>query len=153
VAAILERGDIIPDFTLCNHSGDSISSRSFYMRRILVLVLLPDTLSPDWAEWLTDLAAEMRTVSDDDAVLLVILPGKVQEAARNLQSSDMGMHCLIDEDGAVRRRFGDTPLVGQLLVTNRNGVVYHVVSGKPGEPGFAPDEVPGWVEFVACQCS
>ncbi|MEX2426554.1 MAG: redoxin domain-containing protein [Thermomicrobiaceae bacterium] len=149
----LEQGMIFPDFTLDDIHGNTVSSRSFYMRRILVVALVPNSQSSAWSTWLRDLSSSMNSVDEADAVALVILPAESLPDIAEVDNQDQRVRILVDPEGKARERFKLPPSTGQLIVANQHGVVYHTVTGNPDDPGFEPDEIPGWVEFVACRCS
>ena len=146
---VLERGQTIPDFTLPDAHGETVSSRSFYMRRNFVIALLPDGLDEAWSRWLARLQSALRNVPDGDAVCLIVGGDELAE----VEPGESTCYLLVDRDRTIRSRVGVADEQGQLIITDRYGVIFHVATGYPVSPELAPDEVPGWVEFIACRCS
>lgn len=149
----LERGAIIPDFTLENTEGETVSSRSFYMRRNYVIVLLPETIDRQWETWLQQLNQAIEQIPPRDVICLIIAqPGTLSPVAIKRCSSPR-IQTLIDSTGRARERFDHSPSSGRLLITNQYGVIFHTATGDPATPGLDPSDIPNWVELIACRCS
>jgi peroxiredoxin len=149
----LERGQVIPDFTLDDIYGETVSSRSFYMRQNLILALLPEEENDEWKEWLTTLSAAVQSIPERDAICLMIFSPTWRNTITNLYSNGNQIKLLIDQEGKVRNHFGHPGGDGQLIITDRYGVVFHTATGQPSTPGLSAAEVPGWIELIACRCS
>ena len=150
----IERGQTIPDFTLSAHNGETVSSRSYYIHRNLVIALLPDRIGPEWESWLERLSAARGQVDTADAQFLVIASDAVsgiQDFAE--RSATRSLKVLIDQRGDIRQKLGADEHAGQLLITDRYGVVFQSAAGQATDKAIDPPEIPGWVEFIYCRCS
>lgn len=149
----LQRGAIIPDFTLENTEGETVSSRSFYMRRNYVIVLLPETIDHQWETWLQQLNQSIEQIPPRDVICLIVaLPGTLSPDAIETLSSPR-IQTLIDSSGRARERFDHSPSTGRLLITDQYGVIFHAASGDPETPELDPSDIPNWIELIACRCS
>lgn len=150
----IHRGEVIPDFTLPDSSGDQVSSRGFYLRRNLVIAFLPGRLSEEWRTWVSRLVESMMPVPVSDAQVFLIAPNTQVLAAIEEQTAPAAnVTALVDASGRIAERFGYGGDSGLLIVTDRFGVVFHLVTGEPDSDEMNPGAIPGWVEFIACQCS
>lgn len=145
------QGQVVPDFTLPDRQGNPVSSRSAYMRRNMIIGILPMTIDDRWASWLENLSNAVSRIPDSDSACFVLAGPDLSE----LPEVDPGVNLLNDNDGSVRRKFEIQAASneGRLIITNRHGLIYHTATGSPDDPGMDPGELPGWVEFVACRCS
>jgi peroxiredoxin len=150
-----QRGQVIPDFTLDDIYGETVSSRVFYMRQNLIIALIPKEASDEWKEWLTTLSAAVQSIPERDAVCLMIFPPEWRATISNLYSNGNQIKLLIDHEGTVASRFDQsiTAGEGQLLITDRYGVIFHAATGEPSTPGLSAAEVPEWIELITCRCS
>jgi peroxiredoxin len=150
---ILRREDVIPDFTLRDAAGTPVSSRSFYMRRNIVVVFVPEGGIESWHDWAERLAEAMMTVPVSDAQAFVITPNEgTLSRIHEITKSAENITALVDPDGRISERFGYGGEQGLLLVTDRFGTVFHAASGDPEAADLDPARVPEWIEFIACQC-
>jgi hypothetical protein len=153
-ASAFERNQIIPDFTLQNVAGETVSSRSYYMHRNYVLALLTDTIDEEWMDWISRLRSTVESIpaADGEVVCLVVAqPGS--EAVLEQIGLTNRFQILIDEKSIAEERFKHDLEQGTLLVTDRYGVVFHSASGEPSSPEMSPEDVPSWIELIACRCS
>jgi peroxiredoxin len=151
---VLERGQVIPDFTLPDVAGEMVSSRSYYMRRNYIIALLPEQRPSEWEDWLGDLSREATSLDDRDVITLVVLPETWRDSAKGKTSDNKQIRWLMDSDGDARRRFGHGPEAGALIITDRYGTVFHSASGtEPTGAAFDPEEIPDWIELIVCRCS
>lgn len=151
---ILERGQTFPDFTLNDVHGEPVASRSFYMRRKYVIAFVPDATDDCWATWLQRLHEAVHAIpsADGQVVCLAILPTTLRDDVPDSATDDR-FRLLVNEDGRVRHRFDIRTDRGMLIVADQYGVIFHAASGEPDQPELNPDEVPGWIELIACRCS
>ena len=149
----LQRGQTIPDFTLLDINGETVSSRSVYMRRNHVVALLPESAEPCWNEWLTLLSAAVHSIPDRDVACFMIFPEGWREEITDLYSNGNQVKLLIDRDRSVGNRFGHDRSEGTLIIADRYGDIFHIASGGPKTPELDPSEIPDWIEFIACRCS
>jgi peroxiredoxin len=147
----LEQGQVFPDFTLPDAQGTPVSSRAYYMRRNMIIVALPDHLDDKWKSWLSELSDAVATIPESDVACLVL----IDSTDSNRPSVQSPVQLLLDDKGSARSRLGSDPAGtdGQIIITNRHGVIYHSATGHPGDPAIDPAGLPGWIEFIACRCS
>jgi hypothetical protein len=145
------QGQVVPDFTLPDRNGDLISSRSAYMRRNMIIGILPKVIDDRWINWTESLSNAASRIPNADVACFVLAGPDLS----GIPAVEPGVHLLNDQDASVRAKFEAQPSsdVGRLIVTNRHGLIYHTATGNPDDPGMDPQELPGWVEFVACRCS
>ncbi len=150
--ALLERGQTFPDFTLEDARGNAVSSRSFYMRRNFVIAVLPNEMDDRWILWLEQLRSAILKIPDaDGAVICLAIVGS--DSADAVTGSDDRFRVLADPHGRMRARFVEDSDHGALIVADRYGAVFHIATGGPDQTGMNPDDVPGWIELIACRCS
>ncbi len=152
----LERGGVIPDFTLVNIHGEAISSRSFYMRRNFVIALLPDDVGEPKETWFHQIVESIGTIPARDVICLIITqPDAIPDYSRfsDFKLGGDRVQLLIDTDRTVSRMLEQGSRKGKLLITDRYGVIFHAVSGDPSSPEMDPSEIPSWIELIACRCS
>jgi hypothetical protein len=142
----IKRGDVIPDFTLDSVTGEPVSSRTYYMRRNLALVFVGGGNAGEWRGWLDRLAVQRERIDAENGQALIIAADP-----HDLESRDFPL--LVDRDGAARERFGLNASDGAVFVTDRYGVVFHISLGTPETGLIDAEEIPGWLEFIACRCS
>jgi peroxiredoxin len=141
----LRKGNVIPDFTLESTAGTTISNRAFYMRRNLAIVFTTSNDPDAWRVWLDALDAQRERIDAEAGHALAI-------AQAETPLSEV-FPTLFDRDGAVRERFGLAGDRGAVVIIDRYGVVFHVTEGQPGSDLLPAEEIPGWLEFIACRCS
>ncbi|TVR74345.1 MAG: hypothetical protein EA415_05900 [Sphaerobacteraceae bacterium] len=145
------QGEVLPDFTLPDTHGTSVSSRSYYMRRIMIVGAMPSTVDTDWMHWLKQLSGDVESIPEPDAVCLVLTASDCPD----LPDLNPRVKVLFDDDFAARTKLNLQSDSGEgcLIVTNRHGLIYHVSTGRPHDAGMNPRDLPEWVEFIACRCS
>jgi peroxiredoxin len=150
---LLVRGQTFPDFTLEDRHGDPVSIRGFYMRRKYVIAIIPEAIDDDWITWLSRLREAVHGIpaADGAVICLAIIPPE-SDTFSGFETDDR-FNLLVDEDGRVRTRFETSRDYGTLIVADHYGVIFHTASGKPAQPEMNPDEVPDWIELIACRCS
>jgi peroxiredoxin len=150
----IQRGQVIPDFTLDNAAGSKISSRSYYLRRNLIIVFLPSVLDQHWSDWVNQFVKHLSTVPTEDVQAFLIASSDTVLDEIGPPTSSVGhIEALADREQKVAKRFGYDGQDGLVFVTDRYGVVFHQASGGPNDKELDPAEIPGWIKFIACQCS
>ena len=136
------RGDQMPWLSGPTPEGTTLKTRSYYMRRNLALVFTGDgEHAQDWAAE----AASVRPAAHEEAgEVVVIAPPGV----------DVGITPdIIDHDDVIAASVGltveDLPA---LFITDRFGTIFAANRGA-GAEDIRPDDIPGWLEFVACRCT
>lgn len=150
----IRRGEIIPDFTLPNSEGREISTRTFYLRRNLVIAVLPREPTPGWGPWVERFGQAAGQTPSEDAAYLVITPPEMDAALRaSLDELPESVYALFDGEDLVGKRIGRTGDEGVLIAADRYGVAFVIETGGPNDEELDPAGIPDWIEFIACQCS
>jgi hypothetical protein len=88
-------------------------------------------------------AVRERAQAEAGEILIVAPPGV-----------DPGNLPSIVDDGALAARIGlsdrTTPA---LFALDRYGMVFATNVGDSATPDLAPEDIPNWLEFIACRCS
>lgn len=139
---IPRRGDVFPTIAGRAPDGSRASTRDYYLRRNLAIIVAGD--APQAAEWIARAAQQRDRAQEEVGEILVIAPSGVDVA---------GLPTIID-DGALALRLGlerlDTPA---LFIIDRFGTVFATNAGDTATPHLQPEDIPGWLEFIACRCT
>ncbi|HEX3723317.1 MAG TPA: redoxin domain-containing protein [Nitrolancea sp.] len=151
------RGDLLPGFSGETPTGDKIRLRDFYMRRNLALVF---TDGPDYAatrDLLRGLVERRAAVHAEAGETLAVIsgdPSTVRDLAATLEIS---FPVVVDGDNAIHQRYGLVDASGEpcaaIFLADRFGTVFEASLATDEQPIMGADEVPGWLEFIACRCT
>ena len=151
------RGDRIPDFSAPTADGTTLRTRDLYLRRNLALAF---THGPDCAacrDLLRGLARQVGAAHAEAGQIVAIVPAGREAVARLCEELDLGFPVVADGDLAAHRRYGLVDPEGgaraALVVADRYGTVFEASVADATHRMMVPDEVPRWLEFVACRCS
>lgn len=151
------RGDQIIDFTAPTPDGHDLRSRDFYMRRNLALVF---THGPECAacrDLLRGLARQYAAARAEVGELIAVIPAGTEEIERLRGDLDLSFPLAADPDLAIHRRYGLVAADGQPLaavfVADRYGTIFDASIADEAHRMTAADEIPGWLEFIACRCT
>ncbi|HMM43198.1 MAG TPA: hypothetical protein PKA95_14995 [Thermomicrobiales bacterium] len=138
------RGQTAPDLVGATPDGERLSlRRAFYMRRNLGILFVADDATGQ--RWLRDAAAEREAAHAEAGEIVAIVPPGMDTH---------GLPAIVDPDGALRARYGltesDLPAV---FVTDRYLTIFSTNTGETATPYLMPDDIPGWLEFIAARCS
>lgn len=153
--AIPGRGDQIDYFTATGSDGEPIRTRDYYMRRNLALVF---SHGPDCAacrDLLRGLARQYAAARAEDGQVIAVVAAEPAAAEALRHDLDLPFPVVADADLAVHARFGlveDGAPLAAIFVTDRYGTIYDASVADATHQMMAPEEVPGWLEFVACEC-
>lgn len=151
------RGDRIPDFTGTTADGATLRTRDLYLRRNLALAFTHGPDCPACRDLLRGLARQERAVQAEAGQTVAVVPAGREAAERLALELDLGFPVIADEDLSAHRRYGLVDPAGHplaaIFVADRYGTVFHASVADAAHDMLAADEVPGWLEFVACRCS
>jgi peroxiredoxin len=155
--AIPERGKRLPDFTTLDADGRKAGPRDLYMRRNLALVFTHGPECQQCRRYLRELGRAQRAIEAEAGQAMIVVAGSVQDAYAVRDGCDLPYPVLADPDGAIHARYGlvdpaGTPRAG-LFVADRYGTIFEPSIADEQHQMLAPEEVPGWLEFIACRCS
>jgi hypothetical protein len=137
------RGAQLPELRGLTRSGAPLSTRDYYMRRNLAILVLADDATG--AEWLRAAQAVRAAAHAEAGEILVIAPP-------GLDSGELPT--IVDADGQLAQRLGlsdkERPA---LFIADRYRTVFAGNRGAHGIAELTPADIPGWLEFVACRCT
>jgi hypothetical protein len=142
-ATIPARGAQLPELRGLTPSGAPLSTRDYYMRRNLAVMVLADDATG--AGWLRAAHAVREAAQAEAGEIIVIAPP-------GLDSGDLPT--IVDEDGQLARRLGlEVADLPALFIADRYRTVFAGNRGANGVAEMTPADIPGWLEFVACRCT
>lgn len=138
------RGQTAPDLVGQTPDGERLSVRQrFYMRRNLGILFVANDSTGQ--RWLRDAAAQRDAALAEAGEIVAIVPPGMDTH---------GLPAIVDADGELRARYGlteaDLPAV---FVTDRYLTIFSTNTGETETPYLMPDDIPGWLEFIAARCS
>jgi len=151
------RGDRLPQFTGETPGGERIRLRDFYMRRNLALVFsdAPDFLAT--RDLLRGLAERRAAVQAEAGEALAVISGDAAVVRELVTSLELPFPIVIDHDNAIHQRYGLIDTTGApraaIFLADRFGTVFEASLASEEQPLMRADEVPGWLEFIACRCT
>ena len=150
IATLPARGGRLPSFTSVTPSGDPIRLRDFYLRRNLALVFTHGADCPKCRAYLTALNERRAVVQAEAAEILAVVSNDTNVA-------DYSFPIALDPDGEIHRRYGLVDADGRpgaaIFLVDRYGVVFEASTANDAHDMLAAEDVPGWLEFIACRCS
>jgi peroxiredoxin len=153
--AVPQRGEQIPSFSGRTPDGRTLGTRDFYMRRNLALVF---THGPECAACKTllrELAAREEAVRAEAGETLAVVPGDLVPVSA--MSEGLPFPVVVDGDLALHRRYSLVDAAGKpqaaIFAVDRYGTVFEPSVADADHAMMPADEVPGWLEFIACRCS
>ena len=135
------RGDLLP--TLAGRSPDGLrrSTRDYYLRRNLAVVVGTGPCADDWFRRSANVRERAR--AEDGEIILIATSSPPTDVLPT-----------IADDGTLAARIGvadrDTPAI---FVIDRYGTVFATNAGDTATPDLEPEDIPRWLEFIACRCS
>jgi peroxiredoxin len=155
--AVPTRGDRLPLFSGQTPEGAPLRLRDFYMRRNLALVFSD---APDYAatrDLLRGLAERRAAVQAEVGEVLAVISGAADSVRQFVAALALPFPVIVDSDNAIHARYGllapDGMPRAAIFLADRFGTIFEAsVSSDEGQI-MAADEVPGWLEFIACRCT
>ena len=151
------RGDRLPGFTGETPAGDKIRLRDFYMRRNLALVFSD---GPDYGavrDLLCGLAVRRAAVRAEAGEALAVISGDPATVRDLVATLALPFPVVVDPDNAIHQRYGLIDDTNQpraaIFLADRFGTVFEASLASVEQPLMGADEVPGWLEFIACRCT
>lgn len=143
IRAIPGRGQQFPDLRGETPTGRPLSTRDYYMRRNLaVLFVGADATGADWLRRADAIRAAAQAEAGE---IVVIAPRGAPTGA---------LPTIVDADGALATRVGLTAAdLPALFITDRYRTIFAGNRGERAVADLTPEDIPGWLEFVACRCS
>lgn len=137
-----QRGDLFPTLAGPAPGGVRRSTRDYYDRRNLAVIVVPPAISA--ADWITRAAAQRERAQHEVGEIFLIVPQGIDP---------QGLPAIFD-DGTLAARLGiaerTTPAI---FAIDRYGVVFATNAGATSTPDLQPEDIPNWLEFIACRCS
>ncbi|MCO5178254.1 MAG: peroxiredoxin family protein [Thermomicrobiales bacterium] len=138
------RGQQAPDLVGETPQGERMSlRRSFYMRRNLGILFVAD--DDTGRRWLREAAEQRNAAHAEVGEIVAIVPPGMETH---------GLPALVDTDSSLSARYGlSSPDLPAVFVTDRYFVIFSTNTGDSATPGLLPEDIPGWLEFIAARCS
>lgn len=150
------RGDQFADFSAPMPDGTMLRTRDYYMRRNLAIVF---THGPDCdacRDYLRRLGKQQAAVHAEVGEVIAVIPADPASVEALRHELDLPFPVVADTDGALHARYGlladDNQPLAAIFVTDRYGTIYQASIAGEAHEMLDPEEVPGWLEFVACEC-
>jgi hypothetical protein len=136
------RGDQMPWLSGPTPEHETLTTRSYYMRRNLAIVFTGE--GDDAQDWAAEAASIRPAAAREDGEIVVISPPGI----------DVGITPdIIDDDHQIAARVGLTAAdLPALFITDRYGTIFAANRGSHAED-IRPADIPGWLEFVANRCT
>jgi peroxiredoxin len=150
-------GELINDFSAPTPEGTILRSHDvYYLRRNLALVFTHGPECTRCRSLLQDLANERALLRVEDGEILAVIPGGPKAAAQLRTDLKLPFPVVVDEDGSVYDRYGlltpDGAPKAAIFTTDRYGTVFEASIANDAHEMMPASEVPGWLEFIACEC-
>ncbi len=148
---IPQRGDRLPSFSGKTQNGSDVRLHDFYLRRNLALVFTHGADCARCQAYLHGLAERRDAIQAEAGEVLAVATEALDDAP------EWPFPVLLDVGNEIHRRYGlidpnNEPRVAIFLV-DRYGIVFEMSLADADHAMLQPDEVPGWLEFIACRCS
>ncbi|MGA7668770.1 MAG: redoxin domain-containing protein [Nitrolancea sp.] len=150
IATVPARGDRLPSFTGTTPTGDPIRLRDFYLRRNLALIFTHGAECGACRDYLTELNERRAAIHAEAAEILAVIPD-------DSDAAPFPFPIALDAGNQIHRRYGLVDADGRpraaIFLVDRYGIVFEVSVASDEHTMLAAEEVPGWLEFIACRCS
>ena len=131
----LSPGDVAPDFTLTNDTGESVTLSDLRGGKVIVY-FYPAAMTPGCTKQACDFSESLESLSNDGYTVLGISPDKPEKLAQFRDTEHLSLTLLSDPDKAVMTAwgaFGEKKLYGKIvqgvirstLVIDEDGKVEH----------------------------
>ena len=150
-------GEQIIDFSAPTPEGAILRSREvYYLRRNLALVFVHGTECACCRDLLRDLAAECGSVRKEDGEILAVIPGSRAAVGQLRDELQLPFPVVADEEHTIFQRYRlvtpDGTTRAAIFATDRYGTVFEPSIANDAHEMLPASEVPGWLEFIACEC-
>lgn len=146
----LERGKMVPLFTLPSTNGDMISRSSYRGRKHLAIIMLPyvDLAARTYLEQLREHYEAVRAA---DSEILVVVSDAGSSAEGLHAALDLPFPLLLDAERSAATRFLPDGAPFGVFILDRYGAL-HAQWTLTDPPLPSPDEVVEWLTVVDSQC-
>ncbi len=138
---MLKSGDLAPDFTLQDQSGESVTLSSFRGRKSVILVFYPGDSTPLCTAQLCEFRDAYEDLAACGAAVFGVNPRSAESHRRFMRRNEFPFPLLVDEGARVSRLFGTAWGFGPIQVTLRGVVAIdqdgRIVYAQPGKPPVA----------------
>ncbi len=147
-------GELLPDVTLATATGRQVRISDYRGQRALVLLFLGESRDVGLIELLWALADRYTEIRQEEAEVLVIVPGArtaAEAIARAPRALPPPFPILVDEDGRAHRAYG-AATSGALYIADRYGEIYFARAITEGGEWPSVEHILSWVRFTEAQC-
>lgn len=152
----LRQGQLIPNWQFTSTDGAPVSMVEYRQKKNVVLAFAGDKDCDHCRVLLRSLAAGHREIRAQDAEVLAVIAGSLDDA-RQVKARDRLPYTVVaDEGGRVHREVGalgegETPVV-TVLVADRFGEVYSTYRESKHQALPTVGEIVDWLQFIELQC-
>lgn len=135
VRSTVKVGDMAPDFSLPNQSGEMINFKDIVGKKIIVLFFYPKDFSLGCTAEVCAFRDSYEAFKEAGAEVIGVSSQSVDSHKRFAEANTLPFTLLSDEGGKVRKLYGASSAFGLLAgrvtyVIDRKGVVRHVFSSQ-----------------------
>ncbi len=140
------RGQLVRDYTLQKSDGSTFMLSDFRNKLNIVLVVVPD-LNDATAQLLRHLAEKSAEVRENETRVIVVLRPEQQKQVQVPPE-------LIAAADPTGRCFTELTAESQVAIyfLDKFREIFHVYHVAHGHPLPIPDDILGWIRFIAMQC-
>ena len=150
-----DRGDVIGDFTLPSTHGNKASPYDYRGRSNLVLLFAGDGDQGEQRTLYSTLIAHYLAIREQEAEVLVVVPGSVESEHANSQP-EPPFPVLLDSDLRIHKAVGAVSVQGKpvpaLYVTDRYMEVYAAWRSAEGDTLPRISDVLSWLAYINSEC-
>jgi peroxiredoxin Q/BCP len=128
-------GDLAPQFTLPNQSGQAISLTDFIGKKIIVLYFYPKDFSPGCTAEACAFRDSYEAFKEAGAEVIGVSSQSADSHQRFASTNLLPFILLSDEDGRVRKLYGVPSTLGLIpgrvtYIIDKKGIVRHIFSSQ-----------------------
>ena len=151
--SILQRGQVVPTFTLPDTTGTPVRRTAYRDRKNLVLAFLPNAEDDGARAYLRALAQGYESLRAETGEVLAIMRGDRVAIAEAQRELGLPFPLLHDADGAVSARFLPPKARAGVFVTDRYGELYFAAPTTDTATLPPISEIQAWLEAIDRQCA
>jgi len=148
----LKRGEVVPNFTLPNTSGENVRRSAYRGRLHLALLFLPAIEEESARTYLQGMTNIYDTIKAASGEVLAIVHNNSVDLAEAKEDLALPFQ-LLSDDGTITGRFVPSPARAGVFIIDRYGELYFSAIAENAHDLPPPSELQSWLEAVDNQCS